>query len=82
MLKKMSKPVLLDGSPRQNKPGLLGLQWLNFIFGSATGLMLSPILLLKGGSMNLEYMNGNPFPWRINLSKKFNLYFQVQSLLD
>jgi hypothetical protein len=30
MLKKLYKPFLLDGSHRQNEPGLLGLQWLDF----------------------------------------------------
>ncbi|XP_061958934.1 probable anion transporter 4, chloroplastic [Populus nigra] len=48
MLKKLYKPFLLDGSRRQNEPGLLGLQWLDFNFGNAIGLTQSPILLSKG----------------------------------
>ena len=48
MLKKLYKPFLLDGSRRQNEPGLLGLQWLDFNFGNAIGLTQFPILLSKG----------------------------------
>ncbi|KAJ6895585.1 anion transporter 4 [Populus alba x Populus x berolinensis] len=67
ILKKLYKPFLLDGSRRQNEPGLLGLQWLDFNFGNAIGLTQSPILLSKGSIFGPIVIFGlSGFLWVLN----------------